>query len=361
MRRLEGVLALFALLLAPAVCSAQGTGVIKGKVTSEGKALEGAKVFLYKGYAAGFRGPGDYEAGPTAADGLFEARLPPGKYFVVARKAAAGPAGELAPGDYFAYYGGNPVLLGEGTTINLGINCSPIIGTGENSRPGGTGIRGTVYQDGAPLDRARVTLYQDGESIFRGIGYASVLTDPRGAFSFNLEEGKYYVVARKRAGDDRMGPLGEGGLFGFAHLNPVEVRKDAYTLVSINTSTKLVKVKEGGQDITLGGTAKAGETVVAGVVRDAAGKPVAGVYASAFRDSMMTQKPDFIALTGADGSFAIDLPEGGEYFIGARNTIGGPAERGDLQGWYAGTEDHSVKIKTGEKLRGIDIVVNPVE
>jgi hypothetical protein len=362
MRRLGSGFALVILaLLAPLAGFAQETGTIKGKVTSQGKPLEGARVSFYRTYEGGFRGKADAEAGPTGPDGVFETHPAAGQYFVIARKSAAGDGGELAPGDYYAYYGGNPVVLGAGTTISLGINCSPVIDAGEKHQPGGTGIRGRVYLDGSPLERARVTLYQDGETIFRGIGYASVLTDKTGEFSFNLDEGKFYVVARKRTGDDKMGPLGEGGFFGFAHENPVEVLKDRFSVVSINTSTKLVKVKEGGQDITLGGTAKAGETVISGVVRDRAGKPVAGVYASAYRDSMMTQKPDFIAVTGPDGSFSIDLSEGGEYFISARNTMGGPAERGDLLGRYAGTEDHSVKIKTGEKLRGIDVVVDPVE
>ena len=354
------VLSLLA-VLAPVACFALDTGTLKGKVTTQGKPLEGAKIYFYKSYEGGFRGKADAEAGPTGPDGLFEIAPPAGRYFILARKSSAGAGSDLAAGDLFAYFGGNPVTLGEGKTINLGINCSPIVDAGEKHKPGGTGIRGKVLQDGLPLDRARVTLYQDGETIFRGIGYASVLTDKEGEFSFNLEEGKFYVVARKRVGDDKMGPLGEGGFFGYAHENPVEVKKDLYTVITLNTSTKLVKVKEGSQDITLGGTAKAGETVISGVVRNRAGKPVAGVYASAYRDSMMTQKPDFISLTGADGVYSIDLTEGGEYFISARNTIGGPAERGDLLGRYDGTEDHSVKIKTGEKLRGIDVVVDVVE
>ncbi len=362
MRRPGSGFVLFALLLlAPQVCFALGTGTVNGKVTSQGKPLAGAIISFFRSYEGGFRGKADFEAGPTAPDGLFEISPAAGRYFVLARKAAVGSGSDLAPGDYFAYFGGNPVVVGEGTTINLGINCSPIVDVGERHRPGGTGIRGRVFQDGSPLDHARVTLYQDGETIFRGIGYASVLTDREGEFSFNLEPGKFYVVARKRTGDDKMGPLGEGGFFGYAHENPVEVLKDLYTVISLNTSTKLVKVKEGSQDITLGGTAKAGETVISGVVRDRAGKPVSGVFASAYRDSMMTQKPDFLAVTGPDGAYAIDLSEGGEYFISARNTIGGPAERGDLLGRYEGSADHAIKVKTGEKLRGIDVVVDVVE
>ena len=352
---------LLLLLLLPPVCPAQESGTIKGKVTSQGKALEGAMVYLYRSPESGFQGPADYKAGPTGADGLFEVRPAKGRYFVIAHKPSRGTGFTIEAGDEYAYYGGNPVMLGGGDTINLGINCSPIIDVGEKYAAGGTGIRGRVLLDGKPLDRARVTLYQDGETIFRGIGYASVLTDDTGEFSFNLEAGKYYVVARKRIGEDKMGPLSEGGIFGFAYDNPVEVQKDRYTVISLNTSAKLVKVKEGGQDITLGGTVKAGGTVIAGVVRGRAGQPVAGIYASAYRDPMMTQKPDFISKTGPDGSYAIDLSEGGEYFVGARNTMGGPPERGDLLGRYAGTEDHAVRVKSGEKLQGIDIIVDVVE
>lgn len=342
--------------------TALADAVIQGKVNCQGKPLGGAVVYLYSSYQGGFRGKPDYQAGPTGDKGAFEAKVPKGTYFLIAKKLIKGTADKLQPGDYYAYYGGNPVTVRDGETINVGVNCSAILDTGETYKPGGTGIRGKVYLDGKPLDRARVTLYEDGDTIFRGIGFASMLASKDGDFSFNLEPGKYYVVARKRAGEDRMGPLVPGDLFGFAHDNPVEVKKGSYTVISINTVKKLVKVKEGGQEMTLGGTVKAGETVIEGTVVGKEGKPVAGVYASAFRDSMMTQKPDFIsAITGPDGKYSISLSGGGEYFIGARNTIGGPAEKGDLLGRYAGTEDHSINIKTGEKLKDINITVEPVE
>jgi hypothetical protein len=349
-----------AFLCAPLPLYAAGS--VKGKVNYQGKPLEGAVVYLYSKYDDGFRGKADYRSAPAGKDGAFEIAPAAGRYFVIARKASGGAESELLPGDFYAFYGGNPVVVGEGETIHIGIHCSPIVEAGGRRKPGGTGIRGKVLADGKPLDRARVTLYQDGETIFRGIGYASVLTGPEGEFSFNLEPGSYYVVARKRAGDDRMGPLGGGDLFGFPHDNPVKVEKDAYTLVTVQSVPKLVKVKEGGQEVTLGGTVKSGETVVEGVILGKDGKPVAGVYAHAYRDPMMTQKPDFISgRTGPDGSYVIHLSEGGEYFLGARNTMGGPAEKGDLLGKYDGNEDHSVKMRTGEKRKGIDIVVEPVE
>jgi hypothetical protein len=354
-------LAILALAL-PLCAGAAGGGAVKGKVNAQGKALAGAVVSFYSGYEGGFHGKPAFESKPTGDDGLFEVNLPKGRYYVLARKLVNGTSAAVKPGDHFAYYGGNPVVVGEGESIAIGINCSEVIDVGARKQAGGTGIRGKVLADGKPLDRARVTLYQDGETIFRGIGYASGLTNAKGEFSFNLEPGSYYVVARKRAGDDKMGPLGGGDYFGYAHDNPVGVDKDGYTVISISAVNKLVKVKEGGEGVTLGGTVKAGETMISGVVRDKGGKPVKGVYAAAYRDAMMTQKPDFISLrTGADGAYAIQLSGGGEYFVGARNTIGGPAEKGDLLGKYDGNEDHAVRLKDGDKVKSIDIVVEVVE
>lgn len=350
------------LLLVPASAFPDEGGTIKGKVNYEGAPLEGAFVYLYSGYEGGFGEEAAYKAGPTAKDGAFEVSVGGGSYYLVARKSVSGKDSVLAGGDFYAYYGGNPVKVGAGEEINIGINCSPIIDAGGGHVEGGTGIRGKVYSGGKPLGHARVTLYQDGETIFRGIGYASVLTNDAGDFAFNLSPGSYFVVARKRVGDDRMGPLSEGDLFAFAHNNPVEVTDGSFTAVSMNAVTKLVKVKEAGQEVTLGGTVKAGETVVSGRVTGADGSPVKGVYVSAYRDSMMIYKPDFISgVTGGDGAYSITLSEGGEYFIMARDTIGGPAEKGDLLGRYAGNEDHSVIIKDGEKLGGIDIVVETVQ
>lgn len=350
----------FFMVLAAASAAFAG-GTIQGKASYEGQGLAGATVSLYSVAGGRITGKADYEIAQTAEDGSFTFVATPGQYFLVVKKFKD-PANPGAAGDSFSYYGGNPIVVGEGETINMGVNATPIQPLAEKSKAGGTGIRGRIFADGKPLPRTRVTLYQDATTIFRGIGYASVVSNDKGEFSFSLEPGKYYVIARKRLDGEKMGPLTEGDFFGFAHDNPVKVEQDRFTMVSINASTKHVKVKEGGQDITLGGTVKAGATTISGVIRDKNGKPVAKVYAAAYRDSMMTQKPDFISSpTGPDGTFTISLSEGGEYFVGARNTLGGPAERGDLLGRYAGNEDHMVKIATDEKLSGIDIVVELVD
>ncbi len=285
--------------------------------------------------------------------------MPPGQYFLIARRIRKGGA-RPGPGDYFAYYGGNPVVLATGEEIDISVSVNPVIDVGQGRIGGGTGIRGRVFDDGKPLDRARVVLYQDAATIFRGMGYASTFTTGTGDFSFNLEPGTYFVLARKRAGEERFGPLAAGDLFAYAPDNPVEVEEGSYTVVSMNAITKLEKPKAGVAELSLGGTMKGGGTSIEGMVRDAAGSPVAGVYVSVFRDPMMIAKPDFIATTGPDGRYRVSLSGGGEYFVGARNTLGGPAVKDDLLGRFGGSGDHPVVLKSGEKRTAVDIVVERV-
>lgn len=354
------ILAVTVLLAATAVLAADGS--LKGKVSFRDKPLAGVVVQLWDDWRGGFRGTPVATATP-GADGAFRVTAPEGRYFVVLRSAGSAFDDAPAAGEHFAFYGGNPVALAAGEGLSIGINAATVIAPEQESLPGGTGIRGRVFSEGEPLDRARVTIYQDGETIFRGMGYASALTTTDGSFSFNVEPGGYWVVARKRTGDDKMGPLSAGDLFAFAPGNPVAVRDGFFSAVALNAAEKQVnKVKEGGQEVTLDGTVKAGGTVISGVVRDLAGQPVKGLYVGAYRDSMMIYKPDFISnLTGADGTYTLTLSGAGEYFIIARDTLGGPAERGDLLGRYAGNESHSVAVKDGEKLVGIDIVAEKVE
>ncbi len=350
-------LALVAVIgLAPTVSPAE---IIKGKVVSNTNPVAGVRVGLYVDQAKGFQGDPAYRSDPTNATGEFRIEVPPGQYYLIASKVGEGPT-RPGSGDYFAYYGGNPVMLDAGEEIDISVSVNPVIDIGERHTSGGIGIRGRVFADGKPLDRARVILYQDAATIFRGMGYASTFTTASGDFSFNLEPGSYYVLARKRVGEDRFGPLAAGDLFAYASDNPVEVVDGSYTVISMNAITKLEKPKADGAELSLGGTMKGGETSIEGMVRDQSGKPVAGIYVSAFRDSMMTAKPDFIARTGPDGRYMVNLSGGGEYFIGARNTLGGPAEKGDLLGRYNGNEDHSVVLKSGEKRNTIDIVVEKV-
>lgn len=353
-----------ALLFFSAAAFGADPSIVKGKVTHAGVPVEGAYVNFYRDASQGMGAKPDFRAGPTPADGSFELSMPDGSWFLIAVKKVSGTGDTLGAGDLFAFYGGNPVVTSPGQSISIGINAPPIMPVAEKFIPGEeSGLRGVVYQDGEPVQGARITLYQEADTIFRGIGYASTMTGPGGKFSLHLEPGKYYAVARKRQAEgDKLGPLTTGDLFAFSHENPLEIKAGGFTVISLNAVAKMSKVKEGGQEVTLGGTVKAGVTTISGVVRDASGKPVSGIHVGAYRDSMMIYKPDFISnQTGPDGSYTINLSGDGEYFLLARDTMGGPALKGDRLGKYNGNEDHSVKLKTGDKVEHIDITVEIVQ
>lgn len=352
------------LLFFASFAHAAGEGAVNGKVTHAGVPVEGAFVSFYKDASLGLGAKPDFKVGPTPADGTFEIKLPEGSWFLIATKKLAGKGEMLEAGDLYAFYGGNPVVPSPGQSIYVGINAPPIMAVGESFQKNEeSGLKGVVYNDGVPLQGARVTLYQEADTIFRGIGYASTMTGPGGKFSLHLEPGKYYAVARKRMSEgEKLGPLSTGDLFAFSHENPIEIKEGGFTVISLNSVAKMSKVKESGQEVTLGGTVKAGVTTVSGVVKDMSGKPVTGIHVGAYRDSMMIYKPDFISnQTGPDGAYTINLSGGGEFFLLARDTMGGPALKGDRLGKYNGNEDHSVKINTGDKIDKIDITVEIVE
>jgi hypothetical protein len=56
----------------------------------------------------------------------------------------------------------------------------------------------------------------------------------------------------------------------------------------------------------------------------------------------------------------LPVPVAGKYHLGARSGYGGSPAPGDLYGRYEGNPEHSVMVKEGDRLTGIDIVVNEV-
>ena len=53
----------------------------------------------------------------------------------------------------------------------------------------------------------------------------------------------------------------------------------------------------------------------------------------------------------------MSFPQGGTYWLAARNQLGGPPMPGQLYGRYVGSQDGSVRVKTGEGLENIELVV----
>jgi hypothetical protein len=72
---------------------------------------------------------------------------------------------------------------------------------------------------------------------------------------------------------------------------------------------------------------------VRGKVVNQVGEPQAKLYVFAYRQADMTGTPDFFsAPTNADGVFELALPDGGPYYLLAREAFGGPADGQELYG-----------------------------
>jgi hypothetical protein len=96
-------------------------------------------------------------------------------------------------------------------------------------------------------------------------------------------------------------------------------------------------------------------TVLAGVIRDEAGDPLAGAHAFAYQGDFRKDPPDFLSpITVQDGRFTLSLPGGGEYTIGARTRTG------DLIGFW-GNSRQSRSIVDGKTTGGVTLVLKAYE
>jgi len=214
-KNLLGVFAASFLLLISAGCAGEKVAAekkeadsgIKGQVLVENKgASEGAFVYAYDSPFNDMRVPTKLISEPTAADGTYTFKLPPGHYYIVARKRVSGdPKGYLVKGDYEGKYSENPVEVKEGayTSVNLSIAelegaflLAPYL-----AEKGDRGLSGKVTdENGGPASGAYVMLYTDKEMI--GIpAYLSKPSGRDGEYSVYVPKpGTFYVAARLKYG-----------------------------------------------------------------------------------------------------------------------------------------------------------------
>jgi len=296
----------------------------------------------------------------TDAEGRTAFDLPSGRYFLVVEWRRDSDYGRpIAAGDRYAYFGGNPVFVG-GEDGSREI----FVGTEEFAAPpgpggepaGGTGVAGRVTSGGAPVEGAHVFAYLRTDSAFRDLGFAaSAPTAADGSFAMDLPPGEYHILVRKRAGGGVAGPMRKGDLFGYYPANPVYVLSGGYARVSIPaTLLKLRNVPTYSRDART--TAS-----IEGRIFGADGKPRAGVYAALYDNPDLLNRPVLLSdVTGADGRYRLPVPVPGRYFLGARSGYGGSPSPGDYYGRFEGNADHSVTLREGDRLTGVDITVNEV-
>lgn len=344
-----------------APASVAGTG-FEGRVVVNGAVLPGARVYAYRSFADFIASRPFAASALTGDDGKYVLDLPVGSYYLVAKKRPEMATDSVvAAGDFFSFQGSNPITVAAGKYTHVGFSMLPYA-QGVDYQPYETtdsgAIAGVVTLDGKPLDGVFVTLYVDTAEDLRGSTYAtSPPTGKSGVFRFDyLPEVEYFVVARKRAIGGAAGPLSDGDYFGFFPANPVHVKAGKLAQLEVAVNTKAGEI--GKEDSLFRPTG----TAVTGLIRDLQGKPVAGVYVFAYLEKVMAHKrPEFIsAVADQEGRYVLNLPKGGTYYLGARSRYGDTPALGEWYGRWEGTGDHSVKLKTGETLKAIDITVEEI-
>ncbi len=213
-------------------------------------------------------------------------------------------------------------------------------------------VEGVVYR---PAEGAVIDLYRPGADL-RGPPLTQLgPLGPTGAFAIELPPGEYLAVARQRLSGDETGPVREGDL----KTDPVPFRVEAGKPLRLDLKTF---VKEGNPKAPLG-EEPAWKTGITGRLLDPEGQPVAGLRLHVYDHVQMSERPKFVsAKTGPDGRYSLQLPQGGTYYLCARDKYGGPPKVGDLYGRYdQGTvEPSALVVPEGTTVDGVDITVHTV-
>lgn len=215
-----------------------------------------------------------------------------------------------------------------------------------------TAVSGRVS---VPLEGALVYIYMEGDDIFAPARMVTELTRADGSFSLSLRPGRYVAVVRKRASGDVAGPV----LIGDYRSEPIpfEVLEGRAAQLDLLAQVKLSNEKAFPSAEADDGTS------IAGLVRDADGRPVEGIRVHVYDHIQMSERPKYVSeKTGPDGRFLVPVKRGGTYYLAARDRFGGPPQVGDLFGRFdEGTIDPSgVVVRKGEVTEGIEIVVHKV-
>lgn len=184
---------------------------LKGKITFQGEALEKSYLYVYKDPSRAFRGPADFVQ--PVEKGTFRLRLPPGDYYLLARKRAkGGQFGPIEVGDYFNYYHGNPVRVEAGQMQEIQIETiTRLAMLEEGDEIPFQGLTGTVLgPDGKPAAGIHVFAYRN-PAMTGNPDHFSPPTAADGRFRLPLPSGvSWHLLARQSFG----GPAEAGELYG---------------------------------------------------------------------------------------------------------------------------------------------------
>ena len=208
---------------------------LRGAISFQDAPLERSYLYVYRDADKGFKGPA-YLIQPVEK-GSFRVNLPPGKYWLLARKRLrGGQYGPIETGDYFNFYHGNPVTVGAGEVREVRIETITRLSMLEDDPDAPfVGVRGRIVDAaGKPVARLHVFAYRNAEMT----GTPEFFSAPTGAdgrFDLALPEGgPFHLLARQEFG----GPAGENELYG-RHGKAVQVdAKKSPVEVTIHVAPK---------------------------------------------------------------------------------------------------------------------------
>jgi len=198
---------------APTAVRGEASGV-SGRVLFEGKPLGRAYVYVYRDAASNFRGMG-LAAMPADEEGRFRVKLPPGRYYVLARKRRSGGMyGPPGKDDYVGYLPANPLEVRAGETWQVDLETTTRVDLLEEkyfTEEGTAGwFEGTVADPaGQPAAGLYVLFYAD-EAMSGTPAFVAGPTDAKGHFRVRAAAGEFHLLARSNLG----GPLEPGELHG---------------------------------------------------------------------------------------------------------------------------------------------------
>jgi hypothetical protein len=357
--------------------------LIEGVVLTENGPVDGAVVTAYPDYTSLRTRQNGFLSTPGEKTGQFRITLPQGKYYLVAR----GYDADATP--LYAYHGLNPVHVQEEYRW-IPLMALPV--TKARCGPGFQGIGGRVLYKGMPAAGSSVSVYALDDEPFRGMGLLTNTVPEDGSFWFDLDPGRYVIIARKRHHGGAIGPIKKGDLLCYFAANPVQVLPaqscdidvSCYPRDDIDTFFKQGAVDPRGKkeqkrrsaslremDETESTRLLAGDiqkpAIISGRVTTLEGIPLGGLYISAypadkvrlFQMYVLRMKTNHMTRTDDRGFFRLEV-QNGPYYLVARERIGDAPVAGEYYGLYEGTPNHSITLKPNEIKTGVHIVAESI-
>lgn len=356
--------------------------VIEGIVLSEQGALPGAVVYAYHDYKSLASRSHSFSSTVGEKTGQFHLDLQPGLYYLTAE-------GTTKAGKYYSYHGLNPVTVGSEPQWVPFFAMPDKTGKCED---GFQGLGGHVYFQGQPVANGGISVYTETDEPFRGMGLLTNTITTEGEYWFDLEPGRYVLIARKRSSQAGIGPIEQGDLFCYSAANPVEVlpgraceidlfcypRNDIEHFLSTDAADprgrrETTRRSVSLQDVpalnteTLPTQIPKRPATISGLVTDINGSPREGLVITAypadelklFQMYIVRFKTQFMATTDKTGRYNLDL-ENGSYYLVARERVGEAPAPQEYYGLYEGTANHNIVVRPGEARSDANITVGRI-